>query len=78
MKGQQPVRLSDVVPTLPEGEKLTATDKGIETLDYVNWNASKIKFINLQFNNIETLRGLGQFGNLQGIDLSNNNVSRSF
>lgn len=67
-------RLSRVIPRQPEGEKLIAKDLGIEKLDLVPWDASRIKYISLDFNNIERLGGLGQFKNLVGVDLSNNNV----
>ena len=74
MKPKQPVKLSTIFPKVPEGEKLTATDKGIEVLDHLKWNPKNIRFLNLQSNNVESLRGLGQFPSLQGIDFSNNNV----
>ena len=76
MRNRQFVRLSQVVPNQPEGDRLTATDKGIEKLDYVKWNSKQIRIANFQFNSIEYLAGLGQFEELTGIDLSNNNVRR--
>lgn len=67
-------RLSQAVPSQPEGEKLSAKDLGIEKLDIVKWNPEPIKYVSLEFNNIEVIRSLGQFKNIVGLDLANNNV----
>lgn len=67
-------RLSKAVPIQPEGDKMVAKDLGIDKIDSVSWDASKIRFVSLEFNNIEKLGDLGQFKNLVGVDLSNNNV----
>lgn len=75
MRSQQVAkRLSQAVPCQPEGDRLAAKDLGIETLDIVKWNTDPIKFVSLEFNNIEVLGALGQFKNLVGLDLANNNV----
>lgn len=66
--------LSEIVTDQPEGEKLIAKDQGIEIIDLVKWNPSQIKYISLEFNNLEVVGALGQFENLVGVDLSNNNV----
>jgi Leucine-rich repeat (LRR) protein len=67
--------LSAVAWSQPDGDRLVLKDMGIDKIDLVPWDASKIKYLSLDFNNIERLGGLGQFRNLVGVDLSNNNVS---
>lgn len=67
-------RLSEAIPTEPQGDRLVAVDHQIEHLDLVKWDTTHIKYINFQFNLIEYLNGLSQFKNLVGLDLSNNNV----
>ena len=67
-------RLTECMPRNIEGIKLNLVSREIDFIDLSTRSVAHISELNLSYNQIFSLRNIGQFSAVKYLDLSNNQV----